>query len=99
MRHIFNASQSSTTLLTFPSVTDSARSEGWDEEELERQKQKAREKDRGRSARKYPKGDGEDDRTESESLWIPIATDEDSPTLEGGGGIRLVQQSTRREKS
>ncbi|XP_006457269.1 hypothetical protein AGABI2DRAFT_212615 [Agaricus bisporus var. bisporus H97] len=97
LRHIFNSSQSSTTLLTFPSVTDSARSEGWDEEELQRRKQEAREKDRGRSARRYPRGDGEDDREESESLWIPIAT-EDSPTLEGGG-IRLVHQSTRGDNS
>ncbi|KAF5346710.1 hypothetical protein D9756_010428 [Leucocoprinus leucothites] len=74
-----------TTLLSFPSVTDSeGRSEEvWDEEEVERQRERAREADRGRAqskgagakkssnhARKYPKGpDGDDDREESVSLF------------------------------
>lgn len=98
MRHIFTDSQSSATLLTFPSVTDSGRSEGWDEEELERQKEKAREKERGRSVRRYPKGDGDDDRMESESLWIPMTVDEDPLSFEESGGIRLVRQPNSRDK-
>lgn len=93
-RELFETSRSSGTLLSFPSVTDSARSEGWDEEELERQREEAREKDRGRSTRRYPKGDGDDDREESISLWRP-SNDDDSPPLPDGGGIRLVQQPSR----
>lgn len=94
-REIFEDVRSSGTLLSFPSVTDSARSEGWDDEELERQKESARAKERGRSARKYPKGDGDDDREESVSLWRRATmSDEDEPPLPAGG-IRLVQQPSR----
>jgi len=77
-------------------VTDSARSEGWDEEELERQKENAREKERGRSVKRYPKGDGEDDREESISLWRKSTgdDDEDDESLPDGG-IRLVQHPSR----
>ncbi|KAF9449647.1 DUF803-domain-containing protein, partial [Macrolepiota fuliginosa MF-IS2] len=97
-REIFEIEDSrSSTLLSFPSVTDSARSEGWDEEELERQKEQAKQKERGRSTKKYPKGDGDDDREESMSLWIRATmSDEevDEPPLQDGG-IRLVQQPSR----
>ncbi|KAF8638153.1 hypothetical protein AX17_002410 [Amanita inopinata Kibby_2008] len=72
-RELFGDSTSTTTLLTFPSVTDSARSSGgWDEEELEKQKELARERDRKRSLgqhRRYPRASREDDIEESESLW------------------------------
>ncbi|TFK44104.1 magnesium transporter NIPA-domain-containing protein [Crucibulum laeve] len=89
------------TLLSFPSVTDSAMSQGWDEEEghrdsiVEREKEKAREKERGRSAKRYPKGDGEDDREESVSLWRKDGTeesdaDDDALPPDVNGGIRLV---------
>ncbi|KAF8629284.1 hypothetical protein AX15_003531 [Amanita polypyramis BW_CC] len=63
---------STTTLMTFPSVTDSARSSGWDEEEVERQKELARAKDRVRSlghGKRYPRASVEDDAEESISLW------------------------------
>ncbi|KXN81559.1 Magnesium transporter NIPA2 [Leucoagaricus sp. SymC.cos] len=101
------------TLLSFPSVTDSGRSEEvWDEEELEKQKEKAREKDRGRSVftssshpqpssksksnsrpgqgsttahRRYPKGDGDDDREESVSLWRGGSTTFSDEDLPGAG--------------
>jgi len=92
-RDVFESQRDSGTLLSFPSVTDSAPSEGWDDEELERQKSKARENDRGRSVKKYPKGAGDDDRDESVSLWTkPAMSDEDDPPE---GGIRLVQQPSR----
>ena len=52
---------------------------------------------RGRNTRRYPKGAGEDDREESVSLWhrqYPDDRRDDTPT-EAGGGIRLVQTSSR----
>ncbi|KAK7043109.1 hypothetical protein VNI00_008463 [Paramarasmius palmivorus] len=81
------------TLLSFPSVTDSARS--YDESSTGSSRN-----DRGRTPKKYPKGAGEDDREESVSLWrrdgeqTPSPTDlspETSPT--SLGGIRLVTTS------
>ncbi|PFH49010.1 hypothetical protein AMATHDRAFT_64010 [Amanita thiersii Skay4041] len=116
-------SPSSISLLGFPQPTDSAsrsdheQEQGWDEEELERQKQRARDVDRGRSVvvmnakqRRYPKGDGEDDREESVSLWhgrspamlydgdddYDYYDDQDGNSALAGptGGIRLVQPST-----
>lgn len=102
------------TLLSFPSVTDSGRSEEiWDEEELERQKERARERDRERSftthtssqdnnkgkekpsrptsgghhSRRYPKGDREDDREESVSLWRRQSEDDAGTSSVEGEGI------------
>lgn len=62
------------TLMTFPSVTDTASSEVvWDEEEVERQKEMARARDRLRSlgigGKRYPRSSAEDDKEESVSLW------------------------------
>ena len=104
----------SETLLSFPSITDSGRSEEiWDEEELERQKERARERDRERSftthtssqdnnnkgkekpsrpssgghhSRRYPKGDREDDREESVSLWRRQSEDEIGTSSAEGEG-------------
>ena len=108
------ATRMSETLLSFPSITDSGRSEEiWDEEELERQKERAREKDRERSftthtssqdnnnkgkekpnrpssgghhSRRYPKGDREDDREESVSLWRRQSDDEVGTSSAEGEG-------------
>jgi len=104
----------SETLLSFPSITDSGRSEEiWDEEELERQKDRARERDRERSftthtssqdnnkgkekpsrptsgghhPRRYPKGDREDDREESVSLWRRQSEDDVGTSSVEGEGI------------
>ena len=124
------------TLLSFPSITDSGRSEEiWDEEELERQKERAREKDRERSVitntssrdkgkeksnrhnhhvRRYPKGDGDDDREESISLWRRESEDDvGTSSVEGEetgsdemsqsplkeGGIRLVLPGKKNDVS
>ena len=63
------------TLMTFPSVTDTASSEVvWDEEEVERQKEMARARDRLRSlgigGKRYPRSSSaEDDKEERVSLW------------------------------
>ncbi|ESK88765.1 duf803 domain membrane protein [Moniliophthora roreri MCA 2997] len=84
------------TLLSFPSVTDSARS-------LDGGSDAGGSKgSRGRTPKKYPKGAGDDDREESVSLWrkdgerTPSPTDElsdgTSPTSIHGG-IRLVPTS------
>ncbi|KAF9010815.1 magnesium transporter NIPA-domain-containing protein [Cyathus striatus] len=89
------------TLLSFPSVTDSARSSGMisDDAEkdkaMEREKEKARERERGRSAKRYPRGDNEDDREESMSLWQQgegerESSDERSSTDEGTAQLYLV---------
>ncbi|KAG6818806.1 hypothetical protein H0H93_001475 [Arthromyces matolae] len=54
-------SPSAGTLLSFPSVTDSARSEDWDA----RRSSTPKGSERGRSSKRYPKGAGDDDREES----------------------------------
>ncbi|KAG6839572.1 hypothetical protein C0991_001405 [Blastosporella zonata] len=88
-------SSSAGTLLSFPSVTDSARSETWENETK-------RGSDRGRSHKRYPKGAGDDDREESMSLWQTSGEQEEeeegpSPvsTEEALGGIRLVTPPPR----
>jgi hypothetical protein len=52
--------------------------------------------ERGRNAKRYPKGAGDDDREESVSLWQRQSLDDDrfTPTDEGGG-IRLVPTGSR----
>ncbi|KAF8720156.1 hypothetical protein AX14_011256 [Amanita brunnescens Koide BX004] len=63
------------TLMTFPSVTDTASSEVvWDDEEVERQKEMARARDRLRSlgigGKRYPRSSSVDsDKEERVSLW------------------------------
>ncbi|KAF9483113.1 DUF803-domain-containing protein [Pholiota conissans] len=72
-----------TTMLSFPSVTDSSPSE-WNDEDLERMqitaglnpapktksdREKSKEREKTRTPKKYPKGLDEDDLEESESLW------------------------------
>ncbi|KAJ7121997.1 magnesium transporter NIPA-domain-containing protein [Mycena crocata] len=88
-------SPQSGTLLSFPSVTDSARSANWEEGAPPTA-------ERGRSQKKYPRTGGDDDRDESVSLWQRGGRDspEDGPASAGDssesssatmGGIRLVQ--------
>ncbi|KAJ7782573.1 magnesium transporter NIPA-domain-containing protein [Mycena maculata] len=86
-------SPQSGTLLSFPSVTDSARSADWEEAVPP-----AGSETRGRTAKKYPKGAGDDDREESVSLWqrsgrdSPESSSAQSLDSAGAvGGIRLVQ--------
>ncbi|KAJ6456419.1 magnesium transporter NIPA-domain-containing protein [Mycena sanguinolenta] len=95
-------SPQSGTLLSFPSVTDSARSANWEDgapppmPEMEEESGRSSH-GRGRSARRYPKTGGDEDRDESVSLWQRDGRD--SPTSGTGssegsssvGGIRLVQ--------
>lgn len=95
-RDIFEDPPSSRgTLLSFPSVTDSAQSQTWDPEEIAAQEQeRAKEKERGRAGRRYPKAAGDIDREESESLWKRST---ESSSSEGGGsppntGVRLVER-------
>ncbi|KAJ3882666.1 magnesium transporter NIPA-domain-containing protein [Lentinula edodes] len=87
-RDLFNDTPSTTTLLSFPSVTDSARS--WDGD----QESSHSSTTRGRTARKYPKGDKETDREESVSLWQrdgdSVDGDGDETDMAPHGGIRLV---------
>lgn len=71
---VFSGTPSTATLMTFPSVTDTASSEiVWDEEEVERQKEMARARDRLRSlgigGKRYPRSSTDDDAEESERLW------------------------------
>lgn len=70
-REVFANTSSTSTLKTFPSVTDTAPSEpGWDEEEVERQKELARARDRFRSiGKRYPRTSAADDEEESVRLW------------------------------
>ncbi|KAJ7162279.1 magnesium transporter NIPA-domain-containing protein [Mycena filopes] len=100
-------SPQSGTLLSFPSVTDSARSANWEDGAPAGSGASAPgTPGRGRGQKKYPKGAGEDDREESVSLWqrgeggreSPNRTstgDSESGSSEadamGAGGIRLVQ--------
>ncbi|KAK0505271.1 magnesium transporter NIPA-domain-containing protein [Armillaria luteobubalina] len=90
-RDIFgdNNSPSTATLLSFPSVTDSARS--WDGDDVDETGT------RGRSSHKYPKGDRDIDREESVSLVQKSGKDDESDDSSSGakGGIRLVQPSSR----
>lgn len=90
-RDIFEKNSPSTaTLLSFPSVTDSARSEVWEEGDTDSQGGK---RERGRKEKKYPKGDGDDDRDESVSLWQRGVNGDDDDDSSIRGGIRLVQNS------
>ncbi|KAH8798005.1 magnesium transporter NIPA-domain-containing protein, partial [Flagelloscypha sp. PMI_526] len=89
------------SLHSFPSVTDSARSLAWDDEADggDSKTRGIRDSDavstgsgRGRGKdRKYPRGNGEDDREESVSLWqrSGSGSTEDESTVRGGG-VRLV---------
>ncbi|KAK0240817.1 magnesium transporter NIPA-domain-containing protein [Armillaria nabsnona] len=90
-RDIFgdNNSPSTATLLSFPSVTDSARS--WDGDEVDETGT------RGRSSKKYPKGDRDVDREESVSLVQRSGRDDESDDSSSSarGGIRLVQPLSR----
>ncbi len=83
---------STATLLSFPSITDSARS--WDQVDEQGKRE------RGRSARRYPRGDGDDDREESVSLVQrnPKDDDSDDSLTNIRGGIRLVHSSLPSEK-
>ncbi|KIK50917.1 hypothetical protein GYMLUDRAFT_252535 [Collybiopsis luxurians FD-317 M1] len=93
-REIFNVdgvSPSSVTLKSFPSVTDSARS--WDADiDLDTGSGAGGEGDsssRGRSARRYLKGDKDADWEESVSLWQK-EEDEGEDDASQHGGIQLV---------
>ncbi|KAJ7140944.1 magnesium transporter NIPA-domain-containing protein [Mycena epipterygia] len=87
-------SPQSGTLLSFPSVTDSARSANWEDGAPATG-------ERGRAPqKKYPRGAGDDDREESVSLWQRGGRDSpddgpvsatDSTESSAIGGIRLVQ--------
>jgi hypothetical protein len=93
-----------TTLLSFPSVTDSAPSE-WDDESLKAnitkeslrlevkdvEGDKSRDKGRPRTPRKYPRND--DDKDETESLWrkTQSAEDDSDTAVAPEAGVRLVQ--------
>ncbi|KIL57299.1 hypothetical protein M378DRAFT_88109 [Amanita muscaria Koide BX008] len=70
-RDVFVDSPGSNTLKTFPSITESGRSEAvWNDEELERQKQQAKARDRARSmGKRYPKTSSVDDAEESQRLF------------------------------
>lgn len=105
-RDVFSHSKLSNneTLLSFPSVTDSARSQNWNSangSDSSVDENGKRERERGRSPKKhqkYPKGAGEDDREESVSLWQQ-GEDRDSSTeslveVPPSGGIRLVQSGS-----
>ncbi|KAJ7090872.1 magnesium transporter NIPA-domain-containing protein [Mycena belliarum] len=86
-------SPQSGTLLSFPSVTDSARSANWEDGAP------AATAERGRGAKRYPKTAGDDDRDESVSLWQrggrespdDSGASADSTDSAPVGGIRLVQ--------
>ncbi|KAJ6594639.1 magnesium transporter NIPA-domain-containing protein [Mycena capillaripes] len=93
-------SPQSGTLLSFPSVTDSARSENWEDgASVPAGPESTNGGGRGRAQKKYPRTGGDDDREESVSLWQRDGRD--SPTSAGtassesgagsAGGIRLVQ--------
>ncbi|KAJ7213109.1 magnesium transporter NIPA-domain-containing protein [Mycena pura] len=93
-------SPQSGTLLSFPSVTDSARSASWEDSEASGSKTGSGSdrgrtgSDRGRTAKKYPRTGGDDDREESVSLWQRGRRPSDDMTSEesgSAGGIRLVQ--------
>lgn len=103
-RDIFQERTPSTvrgTLLSFPSVTDSARSQDWDEEELEREKQvkqqkslsttsRDKSKERKSPGKRYPKGADEADMEESESLWRKSLENESEEGSQETHGVRLV---------
>ncbi|KAJ7762543.1 magnesium transporter NIPA-domain-containing protein [Mycena metata] len=97
-------SPQSGTLLSFPSVTDSARSANWEDGAPAGSGSSSTPgtPGRGRGQKKYPKTAGEDDREESVSLWQrgeggresedagPMSSTESESSAEGMG-IRLVQ--------
>ncbi|THU83461.1 DUF803-domain-containing protein [Dendrothele bispora CBS 962.96] len=105
-RDVFEGSPISTTMMTFPSVTDSARS--WDEQ-AEEDGRKGNHDTRGRSAKRYPKGAEDQDREESVSLWRRDGKEPEETTDEEGfspsspedyrltqmGGVRLVGSGSR----
>lgn len=112
-RDIFDDSKTTagarTTLFSFASVTDSAPSQWGDEgsPELEnslesslptkRAKERSREREKSRTPRSYPKGLGDDDKEERESLWrgkAPSTEESDDGLPPDLGGIRLVQGGT-----
>ncbi|KAJ3996077.1 magnesium transporter NIPA-domain-containing protein [Lentinula boryana] len=97
-RDIFNDTPSTTTLMSFPSVTDSARSwDGYEEPNYSGHL--------GARGRRYPKGNKDTDREESVSLWQRDSMD--SASGEGDaddgatqhGGIRLVTSPYKGEGS
>lgn len=98
-RTLFQGSPASTagTLLSFPSVTDSARSEAWDGQSAKSNEHGSY---RGRaSQKKYPRGAGDDDREESVGLFrrsgesgdFGTSQEEESPVSALSPGVRLVQ--------
>ncbi|RDB15591.1 putative magnesium transporter NIPA4 [Hypsizygus marmoreus] len=107
-RDIFDQSTSTGTLLSFPSVTDSARSGTWDDDDTKssNDNHKRDGSERGRTSKRYPKGAGDDDREESMSLWQRDGGNDDdddnkdgasplSPPEPSPGGIRLVTPQPR----
>lgn len=88
-RDIFGGdnSPSTATLLSFPSVTDSARS--WDGDEVDENGT------RGRTSKKYPRGDQDIDREESVSLVQRRDDDSDESSSGARGVVRLVQPSSQ----
>ncbi|KAG6824908.1 hypothetical protein H0H92_005438 [Tricholoma furcatifolium] len=89
------------TLLSFPSVTDSARSEPWEEESASASAKKGSDRGKSSAHKRYPKGDGDDDREESMSLWQRRRDGEDdddgpfSAESAGAGSIRLITPGPR----
>ncbi|KNZ82061.1 Magnesium transporter NIPA2 [Termitomyces sp. J132] len=97
-RGVYRHSQSFSTgsLFSFPSITDSARSETWDEDASTKSQ---RGDNFGRSYKRYPKGLGDDDQEESIRLWhrngeVEVDDEGERPSpisAESGlGSIRLV---------
>ena len=111
LRELFETSGGSSTVLTeratllsFPSVTDSAPSEWNDDDRALRAKSKEslktdteksreREKVRPRTPKKYPKM--EDDKEERVNLWQKEEDSDDGPGPEAGS-VRLVQPSAKK---
>ncbi|KAG6896882.1 hypothetical protein C0992_005507 [Termitomyces sp. T32_za158] len=102
-QNVFVHQSSSTgTLLSFPSVTDSARSEPWDEDASTGSKRAGH---REKPNKRYPRGAGDDDQEESVSLWHKRGRGDDgdggpSPptsTESALGTIRLVTSASRIE--
>ncbi|KAJ3783258.1 magnesium transporter NIPA-domain-containing protein [Lentinula aff. detonsa] len=97
-RDIFNDTPSTTTLMSFPSVTDSARS--WDADEEPNYSGHL-----GARGRRYPKGNKDTDREESVSLWQRDSMDsasgegDDDDGATQHGGIRLVTSPYKGEGS
>lgn len=99
---VHHQSSSSGTLLSFPSVTDSARSEPWYEDASVASKRAGHREPNKR----YPRGAGDDDQEESVSLWrkgaegeVDDGDERPSPvsTESTLGTIRLVTPASRVE--